>query len=86
MDILNNGTITVVNGFEVDTSVRSHDIDSKVITAINRVIREKKTKTAAAKYFGLSREVLTDTLGRKSCHPSTYLTILNTLYPQSQTA
>lgn len=81
---VNNDKITIC-GFEVDKTVRSHDINPDVLKLVRAIIKKSKTKVAAAKALGIPRQLI-DRVYSGSCAPDTYETILNTLFPDQKTA
>lgn len=81
---VNNDKITIC-GFDVDTTVKAHDIDTEVLKQVKAIIRKSKTKTAAAKALGIDRQLL-DRVQAGYCAPDTYIKILRTLFPDQEKA
>lgn len=81
---VNNDKITIC-GFEVDTTVKAHDIDPDVLKQVRSIIRKAKTKTAAAKSLGIDRQLL-ERVQMGYCSPDTYIKILRTLFPDQKDA
>ena len=75
---VDNEIITIA-GYEVDTTVNSHEIHPDIMKIVSKDLKTSNTKIALAKKYGVHRKVI-DSFAAGSCHPDSYKKLLTKLF------